>query len=66
MRIFFNPALLDLLVILGAINLALNLMNQFGLVGWETLARASQVSAIGFVVAVVYAAIFEPAAKSRD
>jgi hypothetical protein len=57
--ILLNPALLSFLVIIGSANLAVNILYQFGVADADYLARASQVSAIGFVLAVVYAAIFE-------
>jgi hypothetical protein len=56
--IIFNPALLHFLVIIGLLNLGANLLHWFGVADLD-LARASEVSAMGFVIAVIYTAIFE-------
>jgi hypothetical protein len=63
--IVFNPALLTFLVIIGVTNLAVNLIYQFGFVDEKYLARASEVSAIAFIVAVIYTAIFERESAGR-
>lgn len=59
MRFLFNPALLHFLVLLATVNLVANLLVQLGLIGSEYLTRVSQVVAIGFLVALIYTAIFE-------
>ena len=40
-------------------NLAVNVLHVVGLVGIDYVARAGEVSAIGFLVALIYTAIFE-------
>ena len=59
MRFLFNPALLHFLVLIGMANLAVNVLHVVGLVGIDYVARAGEVSAIGFLVALIYTAIFE-------
>ena len=56
--VIFNPAQLHFLVIIGVLNLGANLLHWFGVADLD-LARASEVSAMGFVIAVIYTAIFE-------
>lgn len=56
--IFFNPALHDFLLIFAVLNLVANLIDLSGLAALD-LARASQVTAFGFVVALIYTAVFE-------
>ena len=63
MRFLFNPALLDFLVIIAVLNLVMNLLYLFGLVEFDYLARASQVTAIAFLVALTYTAIRERPAR---
>jgi len=64
MRFLFNPALLDFVVILALANLLANALHLLGFASVEALTRTSQVTAGGFVVAVLYTAIWErPAAR---
>lgn len=59
MRFLFNPALLDFVVILALVNLAANLFHPFGFVGSGALSGVSQVTACGFVLALLYTAMRE-------
>ena len=52
----FNPALLDFLVILAVLNVAANVLFQLGAFGPDYLVRASQATAGGFIVALIYTA----------
>jgi hypothetical protein len=56
--ILFNPALFGFLVILAVLNLAANFIQWSGLANVD-LAGVSEVVAMGFVIAVIYTAIFE-------
>ena len=56
MRFIFNPALLDFLVILAVLNVAANVLFQLGAFGPDYLVRASQATAGGFIVALIYTA----------
>jgi len=58
--ILFNPSLFDFLVILAILNLGANVLNWLGLADMD-LAHASEVIAIGFIIAVIYTAIWERA-----
>jgi hypothetical protein len=64
MRFLFNPALLHFVVMLALGNLAVNVLHLLGFASLDALTRTSEVTAAGFVVAVLYTAIWErPAAN---
>lgn len=61
MKFLFDRNLLDFSVILLVSNLALNLVVIAGFIESSYLSRASQICAVGFVIAWLYVKLFERA-----
>jgi hypothetical protein len=59
MRFLLNPSLLGILVLLALLNLAANVVQLLGLADMEGLGRVSQLMAVGFVISLIYTAIWE-------